>query len=264
MIITWVQRTQYQGRKFFAAAFLPKVLGWAQRSDIVLNEAAARAAGIQELDGTRVNNGNVTGIMKDFNFRPFQEKITPLIIQHNPEASGKVFIRISPHNQRETLSYIGEVFQRFKRDTPFEYFFMDDQYNAMYWKEFRLGRIFLYFSLLSIFISCMGVFSLIAFMVKRRTKEIGIRKINGATAMDIVSLFTREFSTVAAIAFVVATPFALLAMNRWLQTYHYRISIGLWIFIAVPALIWLLTMLSLIVQVYRAARRNPVEALKSE
>jgi len=242
-------------------SFLPDNLAWAQRSDIVLNEAAARVVGIQQLDGTKVNNGNVVGIMKDFNFRPFHEKITPLIIQHNPEISGKVFIRISPHNQKETLDYISGVFQKFKRDTPFEYFFMDDQYNAIYWKEFRLGRIFLYFSLLSLFISCMGVFSLVAFMVKRRSKEIGIRKINGATAIDIITLFVREFSTIAALAFIVATPFALLAMNHWLQSYQYRISIGLWIFIAVPALIWLLTMLSLIVQVYRAARRNPVEAL---
>jgi len=110
----------------------------------------------------------------------------------------------------------------------------------------------------------MGVFSLVAFMVKYRSKEIAIRKINGATAIDIMLLFAREFTALTAVAFVVASPFAIFAMNRWLQTYQYRIGIGLWIFIAVLALIWMLTMLSLMVQVNMAARKNPVESLKYE
>jgi len=219
---------------------------------------------MRDIDGKKVNNGNVVGIMKDFNFRTFHEKITPLIIRYDPENSGKVFIRISPYNQKETLNYIRDVFQTFKKDTPFEYFFMEDEYMNMYKKEFRLGRIFLYFSLLSVFISCMGVFSLVAFMVKQRSKEIAIRKINGATAIDIMMLFASEFTILTALAFVAASPVALLAMNRWLQTYQYRISIGLWIFVAALALIWLLTMLSLMVQVYMAARKNPVVSLKYE
>ena len=134
----------------------------------------------------------------------------------------------------------------------------------MYQKEFRLGRIFLYFSLLSIFISCMGVFSLVALMVKHRSKEIAIRKINGATAADIMLMFSREFTALTVIAFVVASPFALFAMNRWLQTYQYRIDIGVWIFIVVMVFVWLLTMLTLLAQVYMAARKNPVESLKYE
>ena len=162
------------------------------------------------------------------------------------------------------MNYIRNVFQKFKKDNPFEYFFMEDEYMNMYRKEFRMGRVFLYFSLLSIFISCMGVFSLVAFMVKYRSKEIAIRKINGATAIDIMLLFAREFTALTAVAFVVASPFAIFAMNRWLQTYQYRIGIGLWIFIAVLALIWMLTMLSLMVQVNMAARKNPVESLKYE
>jgi len=110
----------------------------------------------------------------------------------------------------------------------------------------------------------MGVFSLVAFMVKRRTKEIAIRKINGATVIDIIALFAREFSILAISAFVIASPFALIAMNNWLQTYQYRIDIGLWIFIAALALMWALTMISLMAQVYIAARKNPVESLKNE
>jgi len=245
-------------------SFLPENLTFGERSNIVLNEAAAKIVGIQDIIGTRVNNGKVVGVVKDFNFRTFHEKITPLIIEYNPETSEKVFIRISPHNQKETLDYIKGVFQKFKSDSSFEYFFMEDEYLNLYRKEFRLGRIFLYFSLLSIFISCMGVFTLVAFMVKRRSKEIAIRKINGAGAIDVMLLFAHEFITLAAIAFVGASPLALFAMNRWLQTYQYRIGISLWIFVAVFALISLLTILSLMVQVYRAARKNPVESLKYE
>jgi ABC-type antimicrobial peptide transport system permease subunit len=195
-------------------SFLPENLGWSERDHRVINEAAAKIVGVTDIIGKKVNKGTVTGVVKDFNFRTFHEKITPLIIQHDPENSGKVFIRISPHNRKETLDYIRVVFQKFKKDTPFEYFFMEDEYMNMYQKEFRLGRIFLYFSLLSIFISCMGVFSLVAFMVKQRSKEIAIRKINGAMAADILMLFAREFSTLSVVAFVVASPFAWLAMTR--------------------------------------------------
>jgi putative ABC transport system permease protein len=183
---------------------------------------------------------------------------------HNHETEEKVFIRISPHNQKETLSYIRRVFEKFKKDTPFEYYNIENEYKNLYQKEFRLGRIFLYFSFLSIFISCMGVFSLVAFMVKNRSKEIALRKINGAEVINIVALFAREFSALTVVAFVLASPFAWLAMNRWLQSYQYRIGISWWIFAGSLALILTLTMLSLIVQVYRAARRNPVESLKYE
>jgi len=254
--------------KMVQGDFLPENMHWFSGNEEsrskVLNEAAAKIVGIQDIVGTRVNNGKVVGVVKDFNFRTFHEKITPLIIEYNPETSEKVFIRISPYNQKETLNYISGVFQKFKTDSPFEYYFMEDEYMNLYRKEFRLGRIFLYFSLLSIFISCMGVFSLVAFMVKNRSKEIAIRKINGANAIDIMLLFAREYTALTAIAFVVASPFALFAMNRWLQTYQYHIGIGMWIFIAVLALIWMLTMLSLMVQVYMAARKNPVESLKYE
>jgi len=250
-------------------SFLPENMGWWQYSteesySKVLNETAAKIVGKQDIIGSKVNGGKVVGVVKDFNFRSFHEKITPLIIEYNPENSGKVFIRISPHNQKATLDYIRDVFQKFKKDNPFEYFFMEDEYMNMYRKEFRLGRVFLYFSLLSIFISCMGVFSLVAFMVQQRSKEIAIRKINGANAIDIMLLFAREFSMITVVAFVVASPFAWLSMNRWLQAYQYRIGIGVWVFAAVLALVWLLAMLSLLAQVYRAARKNPVESLKYE
>jgi len=245
-------------------SFLPENLGWGERGDIALNETAAKIVGEKDIIGKKVNHGKVVGVMKDFNFRSFHEKITPLLIHQDPENSGKVFIRISPHNQKATLDYIRGVFEKFKKDNPFEYFFVEDEYMNMYQKEFRLGRIFLYFSLLSIFISCMGVFSLVAFMVKQRSKEIAIRKINGATAIDILMLFAREFTILTVVAFVVASPFAWLAMSRWLESYQYRISIGWWIFIAVLAFVWLLTMLTLLAQVYKAARKNPVESLKYE
>jgi len=127
-----------------------------------------------------------------------------------------------------------------------------------------MGRIFLYFSLLSIFISCMGVFTLVAFMVEQRSKEIAIRKINGATAKDIVMLFAREFSILTFAAFAVSSVFAFYAMNRWLQDFQYRIDISWWIFAGVLALSCFLVFFSLIIQVFRAARRNPVESLKSD
>ena len=243
--------------------FLQEALYGEARS-VVLNEAAAKIVGAQEIIGTKVNGGKVVGIVKDFNFRSFHDKITPLIMYHWHESEGKVFFRISPHNQKETLNYIREVFQQFRKDIPFEYFSMEDEYMALYQKEIRLGRLFIYFSLLSIFISCMGVFSLVALLIKQRSKEIAIRKINGANATDIVMLFAREFSLLTVVAFVIASSFAWFAMSRWLQSYAYRTGIGWWIFAGELSLILTLVISSLVVQVYRAARRNPVESLKYE
>ena len=231
---------------------------------IALNETAVKLTGIQDIVGTKVNDREVAGVVKDFNFRSFHEKIPPLILAHDRINETAIFFRISPHNRKETLNYIREVFQKFKKDVPFEYFYVEDEYMAMYQKEFRLGRLFLYFSLLSIFISCMGVFSLVSFMIKQRSKEIAIRKINGANAADVLTLFFREFSALTIVSFVVASPFAWFAMHRWLQSFQYRVGISWWIFIGVSTLILALVIISLVVQVYRAARRNPVESLKYE
>ena len=254
--------------KMVKVNFLPENInyfgGAVEARSKVLNEAAAKIIDQTDIIGSQVNKGVVVGVIKDFNFRSFHEKITPLVIEYNPESSGKVFIRINPQNKKETIDYIKGVFKKFKNDNPFEYFLMEDEYLNMYKKEFRLGSIFFYFSLISIFISCMGVLSLVAFMIKQRSKEMAIRKINGALVKDIIALFAGEFTKLIIIAFVVASPFAWFAMNRWLQSYQYRIDIEMWIFIFVLILIWLLSMATLLAQVYRAARRNPVESLKFE
>ena len=257
--------------------FLPENMTWWQYTNeesfsTIMNEAAAKIIGKQNIIGTKVNttgmsvdgNGNVVGVVKDFNFRTFHKKVTPLIIRYNPEAANDVFIRISPNNQKETLSYIQNIFMELRQDRPFEYSFVEDKYMAMYRKEFRMGKIFLYFSLLSIFISCMGVFSLVALMVEQRSKEISVRKINGAGVYDIIMLFIREFSIIICLSFMVAALFALFFMNNWLMDYHFRTNIGIIVFIGVLVLIWTLCMLTLFVQVYKAARRNPVESLKYE
>jgi putative ABC transport system permease protein len=231
---------------------------------LILNETAANRIGMTDVFSKTVSRTKVAGVAKDFHFRSFHEKITPLMIRYGPEISDKVFVRVRPDNMKETLGYIREVFLKFKTDNPFEYFFVDDEYRNMYQKEFRLGQLFLYFSLLSIFISCMGVFSLVAFMVEYRSKEIAIRKISGASASDVVRLFAGEFSALTVAAFVAASAFAWFAMNRWLQTFQYNAGIGWWIFAGALALSWSLTLIALVVQVYRAARRNPVVSLKNE
>jgi len=249
--------------------FLPENIPWSYGHGAgalyrILNEAAAKIIGKENIVGTIVNSGTVTGVVKDFHFRSFHHSVTPIIMEYNPENMQNVFIRISPNNQKQTLDYIQNVFREMKKDSPFEYSFANDEYMAIYRKDFRLGKIFLYFSLLSIFISCMGIFSLVAFMVEYRSKEISIRKINGATMYDIILLFIREFSFLVCLAFVVAAPVAWYFMNRWLMDYHYRIKIGIFVFIGVLALIWVLCMFTLLIQVYKAARRNPVESLKNE
>ena len=239
----------------------------------VLNETAAKMIGLQNIIGTHVFvgihdkvGGKVVGVVKDFHIQQSRVHSTspPMLFEYNPPVQHLVFIRISPHNQKATIEYIRNIFREFKKDIPFDYSFVTNDYMALYRNEFRMGKILLFCSLLSIFIACMGMFSLVAFMVEHRSKEICIRKINGAEMVDIISLFVREFSLLVCISFVLAAPVAWYFMHRWLMDFDYRIRIGVFIFLGVFAFIWILCMLTLVIQVYKAARRNPAESLKYE
>jgi putative ABC transport system permease protein len=238
----------------------------------VINESAARMIGKQNVIGTRVYvgahdkvGGLVVGVVKDFNIRSkIIDSNIPMLFEYNPMVQIATFVRISPHNRKATIDYIENVFKQFKQDVPFEYSFVNDDYMALYRADFRMSTILLFCSFMSIFISCMGMFSLVALMVTHRSKEISIRKINGATVRDIVKLFMREFSIVVFISFVLSTPVAWYVMNQWLMGFDYQTNIGSFIFVGVFAVIWILTMFTLLAQVHRAARHNPVDLLKYE
>lgn len=263
------------GLELIEGEFIPPGLTWWQHAEdksfnIVINEAFKKVMGEENPIGITVSygwgmKGKIIGVVKDFNFKPLKEKITPLIISFNPEASTSVYVRTSGKDKQATLNYILKKYKEMKHDSkPVMYHTVEDDFNKMYEVELRTAKILAVFSIISLLISLMGIISMVSFMIEKRTKEIAIRKINGAGIMDIVKIFLKEFSVLALISSVVAIPVCYYIMNRWLEAYIYRTSLGIWIFLGVPALILLITALVIGIQIYLSTRRNPVESLRTE
>lgn len=262
--------------------FIPPRLSWWQFSDnksysIVINETFKKLIGVENPVGMTIVyggewkvEGKIIGVVKDFYFRPLNYKISPLIIRFNPEYMNTMYIKIDPNHEKEAISHIRSIYEKTKEEgkwlgtIPFQLIPLEKEYREMYKSETRLQRILNIFSLLSIILSFMGIISMVAFIIEKRTKEIGIRKINGAKWLDIVREFWKEFLLLVAIAAVPAMLVSYWLMHNWLQQYMYHPAFAWWIFVLVPLFIVALTILILYLQVQSIARKNPVECLKSE
>ena len=171
---------------------------------------------------------------------------------------------MKPDKITSTVEYIKKTYNSFNPSYPLNFHFLDDDYDNLYRTEQRMGKIFGYFSFLAIIISCLGLIGLSSFMTERRTKEIGIRKINGAKSNEIFSLLSKEYIIWVMISIIIACPIAWYVMNKWLQNFAYRINIGWWVFALAGVIALLIALLTVSFQSYRAASKNPVEALRYE
>jgi ABC-type antimicrobial peptide transport system permease subunit len=234
---------------------------------IVINEQAAKILGFKDPVGEAITNSggsklNIIGVVKDFHFQSLHHKIGPLIMQ--PGTSNTFFIKIKPGHITSIVESVRKTYNSFKPDIPLDFHFLDDDYNNLYRTEKRMGKIFGYFSFLAIIISCLGLIGLSSFMIERRTKEIGIRKINGAKSNEIFFLLSKEYIIWVMISIIIACPIAWYTMNNWLQNFAFRINISLWIFVLAGVIALLIALLTVSWQSYRAAGKNPVEALRYE
>ena len=234
---------------------------------IVINEQAARIMGFKDPVGETITTPqgselNIIGVVKDFHYKPLHYKIGPLIMQMG--AFNNFFIRMKPDKITSTVESIEKTYKSFKPDIPLDFHFLDDDFDNLYRAEQRIGKILGYFSFLAIIISCLGLIGLSSFMTERRTKEIGIRKANGAKSVEIFSLLTKEYMLWVLISIIIASPIAWYVMHKWLQNYAYRISIGWWVFALAGSIALLIALLTVSVQSSRAAGKNPVEALRYE
>lgn len=164
----------------------------------------------------------------------------------------------------QSIAYIRSVWDEFSPDIPFEYHFLDEKYDSLYKSEERFNLLFAYFSLLAIFISCFGLFGLASFSIVQRFKEIGIRKVNGAKTLEIIKLLNKSFIILVTIAFIIACPIAWIAMHRWLQNFAYKTDVSYWIFIFAYIIALIIVLLTVSWQSWRAATKNPVDALRYE
>jgi len=235
---------------------------------VLINEAAAREWGWGDPIGKTFEGFSptfrVAGVIEDFHYRSLKERIKPLILWPGSYSVNNVLVRISSKDIRQSLDVIENAWEEIGPGMPLDYTFIDDQFDSMYKAEDRLARIFRYFTLLAIIIACLGLFGLVSFSAERRTKEIGIRKVLGATVSNIVALLSRDFIKLVIAGFVIAIPIAWYAMNQWLADFAYRIEIGPGIFLLAGGAAILIALLTVSWQSVKAAVSNPVDSLRSE
>lgn len=241
---------------------------------VVINEAAWKAMKVADPIGMELqmfdrSKMHVVGVVKDFNFQSLREKIKPAILYYTPEALQYVHIKIAPGHRQETLKFIQQKFEEMAiRDDlfvkEFRYQFFSDALNKNYAKEQQQSRMLLFFTVLAIVIAMMGVFGLVALATEQRTKEIGIRKVNGAHSDRIVKMFCSEYLKWVGIAFVIACPIGYFFMQHWLSEFAYQTKISWWLFLLAGAVIAGITLLTVIGQTWRKASQNPVKSLRYE
>jgi len=238
----------------------------------IINEEAARQLGWENPLGKLIampsierESAPVIGVLKDFHFRSLREKIGPILLFiPPPDWFSYISVRIRPQDISATLAFLEEKWAEFAPDHPFDYAFFDERINQLHQSEKQMGRLLGYVAILAIFIACLGLFGLAAFTAEQRTKEIGVRKVLGATVGSIVVLLSKDFAKLVLTGFAVSLPISYYLMDRWLQNFAYRIEIGVAVFMLAGALALVIALLTVSYQAIRAAVANPVESLRYE
>lgn len=240
------------------------------KNECFLNQAAVKKFNIKNPVGKTVkynrNEYTIAGIIPDFNYESLKYIVRPVIITKLNNNTGQLFIsvRCSKNNTDNTVKFINQSWDKMAGDMAFDYYFLEDNLYSQYKKEHVFSNIVIVFSALGIFIACLGIFGLSSFISYQRTKEIGIRKVNGARVKDILAMLNSHFVLWIVIAFILACPVAWYGMNKWLQNFAYQTEISWWIFIVSGLIAIAITMLTVSLQSLKTANKNPVEALRYE
>ncbi|MFC0771791.1 ABC transporter permease [Terrimonas alba] len=234
----------------------------------VINKTMAAKLGLENPVGQRIENGwqkfTVIGVLEDFNFESMKQIVTPLCLVLGKYNSSIVSVKISGGNTKDVISYIASVWKSFSPDQPFRYTFLDESFANMYADVQRTGGIFTSFAVLAIIIACLGLFALSAFMAEQRTKEIGIRKVLGASVNSITAMLSKDFLKLILLAMLIASPIAWWAMVKWLQDFAYRIPVGWGFFVVAGVAALFIALVTVSFQAIKAAIANPVKSLRTE
>jgi putative ABC transport system permease protein len=244
---------------------------------VLINETLARRLNLNPASapGTRlytqyapspVTFVEIAGVMKDFNYNSLHQEVKPFMLVYNPGQSdlNNLTVAVKTENYKTLLSKIGTIWRKNLPETPFEYTFLDEEVKKQYETEITLSRIINSFTLIAIFISCLGLFGLAAFSAEQRTKEIGVRKVLGATVFNLTTLLSKDFLKLVAIAIVIATPLGWWALSRWLQQFTYRVDISWWMFALAGSIAVFIALFTVSFQAIKAAMANPVNSLRTE
>ena len=247
----------------------PAINGDNIKHTFILNETAAKAFGWTptEAVGKRVvknHEGEVRAVIKDFHFRSLHEPIGPLVIFMDKRLVGSMFVKVSGGDVATTLANLEKTWKQRVPHRPFEYDFLDENYSTLYKAEQSIAGVFTAFSTVAILLACLGLFALTAYAIVRRTKEIGIRKILGATTTDILTLVSKDFVKLVLIAVVIAIPLAFFAVDKWLQGFSYRVDLKWWVFVLSSVVTLLIALITISLQAAKTAMSNPVKNLRNE
>jgi len=231
---------------------------------IVVNEAAVRLMGMDSPLGKRVLGGRIIGVIKDFHFASLHSKIEPLLIGCPKDGYRYLMVKIGADNVAETHRRLQKIWSRINPGIPMEYEFLDEQFDRIYRSDLRVEKIVNAFSFLTLFIACLGLFGLASFTAEQRTKEIGIRRVLGASMSRIVALLAREFTKWVLLSNLIALPLGYLIMRRMMASYAYKVSLSWWIFIAAGGGALIIALITVSFQAIRAANTRPVDALQYE
>jgi putative ABC transport system permease protein len=241
-----------------------------EMSKIILNEAAIKMMQIKDPIGKTVQYAGkprqIIGVVKDFHFESLHEVVKPCFITLDAPGNiwHKMMVRIKGGDQEATINSIRHLYETYNPGFPFDYNFLDEAYQKQYLTETRVGILSRYFAGLAILISCLGLFGLATFTAQKRRKEIGIRKVVGASVNSIVVMLSKDFLKLVLISVIIAFPLAWWFMYQWLQSFAYRIDIGPEVFLITGTCVVLITLLTISIQALKAALVNPVSSLRSE
>ena len=252
---------ELSGGRFFSSEFPT------DKTAVVINEKAAEAMGMKNPVGEVLTAPwgaklTIVGVLKDFHIQSLHYKIEPLMMQKGE--SNNLYMKMKPDHIPATVESINKTFKSFNPGLPMDFHFLDEDFDNLYRTEQQMSKIFGYFSLLAIIISCLGLIGLSLFMTELRTKEIGIRKVNGAKSLEIFSLMSKEYLFWVLVSIVIASPVAWYAMRLWLENFAYKTTLSWWIFALAGLLAMTIALLTVSWQSWKAATRNPIEALRYE
>ncbi len=250
-------------------------------SAVILNEAAVKRFNFTgEVIGSRIatfgdnekgepdkNNQivlTVVGIVEDFHFESLKQSVSPLMLMYSKRNDGPISFRFQTQNAQEVIQLLEAKWKEMAPGQPFTYYFLDERFGSMYAAETRLGKIFGIFSVIAILVACLGLFALTAFTAEQRMKEIGIRKVLGASISSIVILLSKELGKLVAIAFLLAAPMAWYGINWWLKDYTYKTEIGVGLYLMAGSVAFIIALATMSFQSFKAAANDPVKSLKSE
>jgi ABC-type antimicrobial peptide transport system permease subunit len=234
----------------------------------IINETAVRAMALENPVGTKFtlyrNNGQIVGVIEDFHFKSLQKEIEPLVLRIEPRRDSYVFVKFKSGKEQEAIASITRVYNSFNPEFPLQYSFLDEELERLYNSEQKTKTIFNYFTFIAIFISCLGLYGLASYMAQQKTKEIGIRKVLGASIMNIVTNLSKEFIFLVCVANAIAWPLAYIAMNSWLHNFAYRIQMDPLIFVSAGLVSTVLGLMTVSYHTIKSALANPVNSIRYE